>query len=97
MSTDPPYIETAHNTASPIPAEPSVYFTSPALAMIIPSQDEAPGPSAGDTEVQEVDPPPEPSNLPVVLTGGPILKYVKYSVLNTTLYRLAHSWCCQYI
>ena len=51
VSTDPPYIETAHNAASPIPVEPSVHFASPALAMVIPSQGEASAPSAGDTEV----------------------------------------------
>ena len=50
VSTDPPCIETAGDTASPIPAEPSVCFTSPALAVVIPSQSEAPGPSVGDTE-----------------------------------------------
>ena len=97
VSTDPPYIETAHNTASPIPAEPSVYFISPALAVVIPSQGEAPAPSAGDTEVQGVGPPPKPSDLPVVLAGGPVLKYVKHSALNTTPYRPAHSWCHQCI
>ena len=37
VSTDPPYIETACNTASPVPAKPSIYFTSPALAVVIPS------------------------------------------------------------
>ena len=95
VSTDPPYIETACNAASPVPVESFVCFTSPALAVVIPSQGEAPGPSAGDTEVQGVGPPPEPSNSPMVLAGGPILKYVKHSVLNTTLYGLAHSWCCQ--
>ena len=94
VSTDPPYIKTACNTANPVPAEPSVYFASPALAVVIPSQGEALGPSAGDTEVQEVGPPPKPSNLPVVLAGGPILKYAKHSMLNTTLYGPAHSWCC---
>ena len=51
MSTDPPYIKTVCDAASPVPAEPSVYFTSPALAIIIPSQGEALGPSAGDIEV----------------------------------------------
>ena len=91
VSTDPPYIETACDAASPVPVEPSVCFASPALAVVISSQGEAPGPSAGDTEVQGVGPPPEPSDLPVVLAGGPILKYVKHSVLNTTLYRPAHS------
>ena len=94
VSTDPPYIETACNAASPIPAEPSVYFVSPALAMVIPLQGEVPGPSAGDTEIQEIGSPPKPSNSPVVLAGGPVLKYAKHSVLNTTPYRLAHSWCC---
>ena len=94
VSTDPPHIETAGNTASPIPAEPSICFASPALAVVIPSQSEALGPSVGDTEGQEVGPPPEPSDLPVVLAGGPVLKYVKHSALNTTLYGLAHSWCC---
>ena len=96
-STDPPCIETAHNIANPVPAEPSVHFASPALAMIIPSQGEALGPSAGDIEVQEIGPPPKPSDSPVVLAGGPILKYAKHSVLNTTLYGPAHSWCYQYI
>ena len=91
VSTDPPYIETACDAASPVPAEPSVYFVSPALAVVIPSQGEAPAPSAGDTEVQGVGPPPKPSDLPVVLAGGPVLKYVKHSALNTTLYGLAHS------
>ena len=67
VSTDPPCIETACDTASPVFMEPSVCFASPALAVVIPSQDEAPGPSAGDTEVQEVGPPPEPSDSPVVL------------------------------
>ena len=51
VSTDPPCIETAHNTASPVPMEPSVCFTSPALTVVIPLQDEAPGPSTEDTEV----------------------------------------------
>ena len=51
VSTDPPYIKTVCDAASPVPAEPSVYFTSPALAIIIPSQGEALGPSAGDIEV----------------------------------------------
>ena len=51
VSTDPPYIETADNTASPIPAEPSIYFISPALAIIIPLQGEALAPSTGDIEV----------------------------------------------
>ena len=91
VSTDPPHYEIAHDAASPVPVEPSVCFASPALAVVISSQGEAPGPSAGDTEVQGVGPPPEPSDLPVVLAGGPILKYVKHSVLNTTLYRPAHS------
>ena len=94
VSTDPPCHKTAHNAVSPVPTESSVYFISPALAIIIPSQGEAPGPSAGDTEVQEVSPPPKPSNLPVVLAGGPVLKYAKHSVLNTTPYRPAYSWCC---
>ena len=49
--TDPPCIETAHDAVNPIPVEPSVCFTSPALAVVIPSQGEALGPSAGDTEV----------------------------------------------
>ena len=93
-STDPPCIETACDTANPVSVEPSVHFTSPALAMVIPLQGEVSSPSAGDTEVQEVGPPSEPSDLPVVLAGGPILKYVKHSMLNTIPYRLAHSWCC---
>ena len=93
-STDPPYIKTAHDAANPVPAEPSICFASPALAVVIPSQGEAPGSSAGDTEIQEVGPPPKPSDLPVVLAGGPIPKYVKHSTLNTTLYGPAHSWCC---
>ena len=93
VSTDPLCIETVCNTASPISVEPSVYFASPAVAVVIPSQGEALGPSAGDTEVQEVGPPPEPSNSPVVLAGGPILKYAKHSALNTTPYGPAHSWC----
>ena len=94
MSTDPPYIKTAGDTASPIPAEPSIHFASPALAVVIPSQSEALGPSVGDTEGQEVGPLPKPSDSPVVLAGGPILKYAKHSTLNTTPYRPAHSWCC---
>ena len=92
-STDPPRIETARDAANPVPAEPSVRFASPALAVVIPSQGGAPGPSAGDTEVQEVGPPPEPSDSPVVLAGGPIPKYAKHSALNTTPYGPAHSWC----
>ena len=51
VSIDPLCIETAHNTASPVPMEPSVCFTSPALTVVIPLQDEAPGPSTEDTEV----------------------------------------------
>ena len=94
MLTDPPYIKTAHNAVSPIPIEPSICFTSPALAIVIPSQGEAPGPSAGDTEVQGIGPPPKPSNLPVILADDPVLKYMKHSTLNTTPYRPAHSWCC---
>ena len=51
VSTDPPHYEIAHDAASPVPVEPSIHFASPALAMISPSQGEALGPSAGDTEV----------------------------------------------
>ena len=91
VSTDPPHIKTACDAANPVPAEPSVCFTSPALAVVIPSQGGALGPSAGDTEVQEIGPPSEPSDSPVVLADGPILKYAKHSALNTTPYELAHS------
>ena len=51
VSTDPPHYEIAHDAASPVPVEPSIHFASPALAVVIPSQGEALGPSAGDTEV----------------------------------------------
>ena len=37
VSTDPPCIETACDTASPVFMEPSVCFASPALAVVIPS------------------------------------------------------------
>ena len=41
VSTDPPYIKTAHDAASPVPVEPSICFISPALAVVILSQSEA--------------------------------------------------------
>ena len=74
----PALMETTDNIESSVLSEPAIYFTSSNLTVVISLQGEAPGPAAEDKNMQVVDSALAP-------------QYIKHSVLNTTLYRPAHS------